>query len=544
MYFHQKYVVDGIINCLQEEKYQDVTVICQNGTFQSNSLILASIFPVMKTLLSSVHHEDEPLVISIPDMETLELETLFHGLYHQTPTIRMGPALKQLLYPSIKSKILNADDYDDEDSMLIKHYDSILSTKEINLKDADLKNVEISDHTYNSYNMENDKVVKDKDVLEESQYKDEFIDTDSTSNVVTLKIARKTEVPDIDDSDILRKCVGNEYVYQCKSCDYTSKRRTDVKRHMGSRVCDPQGPYKNRKSSRPSKCLQCDFTTRDTDNLISHLMSAHRIFAKIVSREKKHGWNGKIQYYCRECDFQTRRNDEMKIHMERIHGKGVSVTCDVCGILFAGETILKKHKLIHESEKRTKCDKCGKVYHISNLESHYCKSAENGFTKQCNICKKTFCSVDYLEEHKKKTHELPVFKKFCNICGKGFTSTSSLNGHLGTHGEKIPCQQCGKLVNPTKMSQHNQYHHKPREVKCEICGAGFVAKPNLDRHMMNVHLKLRPYKCRYGLGCEFAYNDTSNRDAHERKKHGKIFTTSKEEKIKAILALKHVGEVT
>ena len=81
MYFHQKYVVDGIINCLQEEKYQDVTVICQNGTFQSNSLILAAIFPVMKTLLSSVHHEDEPLVISIPDMETLELETFWETAY-------------------------------------------------------------------------------------------------------------------------------------------------------------------------------------------------------------------------------------------------------------------------------------------------------------------------------------------------------------------------------------------------------------------------------------------------------------------------------
>ena len=45
---------------------------------------------------------------------------------------------------------------------------------------------------------------------------------------------------------------------------------------------------------------------------------------------------------------------------------------------------------------------------------------------------------------------------------------------------------------------------------------------------MNAHLKLRPYKCRYG--CEFAYNDHSNRNAHERKTHGKLFTTVQEEK--------------
>ena len=38
---------------------------------------------------------------------------------------------------------------------------------------------------------------------------------------------------------------------------------------------------------------------------------------------------------------------------------------------------------------------------------------------------------------------------------------------------------------------------------------------------MNVHLRLRPFKCRYG--CEFGYNDPANRNSHERKKHGKIY---------------------
>ena len=39
---------------------------------------------------------------------------------------------------------------------------------------------------------------------------------------------------------------------------------------------------------------------------------------------------------------------------------------------------------------------------------------------------------------------------------------------------------------------------------------------------MNVHLKLRPYECRYG--CSFRYNDLSNRNAHEKKTHGQIFS--------------------
>ena len=49
---------------------------------------------------------------------------------------------------------------------------------------------------------------------------------------------------------------------------------------------------------------------------------------------------------------------------------------------------------------------------------------------------------------------------------------------------------------------------------------------------MSVHLKLRPYKCRYG--CDDSYNDYHNRNSHEKKKHGKLFTTAEKEKEKRL----------
>ena len=60
-----------------------------------------------------------------------------------------------------------------------------------------------------------------------------------------------------------------------------------------------------------------------------------------------------------------------------------------------------------------------------------------------------------------------------------------------------------------------------------------MEEKQLEIHRMNVHLKLRPHKCRYG--CDISYNDTSNRNAHEKKTHGKLFTTAKEEKMKSKL---------
>ena len=111
----------------------------------------------------------------------------------------------------------------------------------------------------------------------------------------------------------------------------------------------------------------------------------------------------------------------------------------------------------------------------------------------------------------------------CQICGAEFTSTY-YKSHLKTHDEKTVCNICNKEVSKTGLKEHMRRMHTKDEEKmfqCPDCGKGFTKLYALDKHKMNVHLKLRPYKCRYG--CTFAYNDISNRNAHERKTHGGLF---------------------
>ena len=80
--------------------------------------------------------------------------------------------------------------------------------------------------------------------------------------------------------------------------------------------------------------------------------------------------------------------------------------------------------------------------------------------------------------------------------------------------------------------------HTPDELKkfqCKHCGKGFWLQNALDIHIMNMHLKLKPYNCRYG--CEISYNDKSNRNHHERRKHGKLFISVEEERMEAKMKL-------
>jgi len=89
------------------------------------------------------------------------------------------------------------------------------------------------------------------------------------------------------------------------------------------------------------------------------------------------------------------------------------------------------------------------------------------------------------------------------------------------------CKVCGKKFRQMKSHMAQHIPDEQRNFVCNIddCRKGFTIKSSLNKHLMNVHSKLRPYKCRYG--CIFAYNDKSNRDAHERKKHGKLFCSEK-----------------
>jgi hypothetical protein len=61
---------------------------------------------------------------------------------------------------------------------------------------------------------------------------------------------------------------------------------------------------------------------------------------------------------------------------------------------------------------------------------------------------------------------------------------------------------------------------RPRRKKyiCEKCGKRFGWSHHLAKHEMNVHVRSRPYKCSV-QGCNWAFNDLSNRYMHERRVH-------------------------
>ena len=151
------------------------------------------------------------------------------------------------------------------------------------------------------------------------------------------------------------------------------------------------------------------------------------------------------------------------------------------------------------------------------LEEHMTKHTKK---YMCDSCGFKADDSNKLYYHRQVTHEAVMVP--CPDCGKMFKDR-----YLKLHQRKVlsaaACEICGVVVKNVK--HHMQGVHmadSDKRFHCKDCGKGFMCRVTMDNHRMNMHIKAQPYQCRYG--CDNRYNDTSNRSAHERRRHGAVWT--------------------
>ena len=269
--------------------------------------------------------------------------------------------------------------------------------------------------------------------------------------------------------------------------------------------------------------------------------------------ERKHS-----KHKCHICGKIADSSIRLQIHI--LHHKTLAERqkeakeeriCPHCGKVFANFMLLRQH--IKRScggiqYEEAQCEHCGKEFknpfnlwnhvnrwHSGKVKSHYV----------CNTCGKILSSENSLNAHHEAVHGIRELTVKCELCGKLLVDKAALKGHMLTHAEKETCPMCGYKTQSHRMKIHHMRVHTKDEDKkfqCQDCGKGFIDKRSLNIHRINVHLKTKPYNCRYG--CEISYNDSSNRNAHEKRTHGKLFMNVKEENLKEKIEMLGVDEKT
>ena len=206
-----------------------------------------------------------------------------------------------------------------------------------------------------------------------------------------------------------------------------------------------------------------------------------------------------------DCGCSTRFTSfiQKRWHLRVVH-RGY-FACDLCyqpsDYVFATEALLTNHKKDKHPENK-----------------------EYDFTCSVVECNKTFKRQSSLSYHTMANHDDTSGPFCCVHCGKELANRSSLRSHEKRSHNPKRCPTCSKLVK--NLRRHTMQVHtddSDRKHQCDSCGKGFSDKQALKIHEMNVHIKARPYKCRYDCENDIGYNDLSNRNSHERKKHGGLF---------------------
>lgn len=226
--------------------------------------------------------------------------------------------------------------------------------------------------------------------------------------------------------------------------------------------------------------------------------------------------------FCKEVFEDVRNNPGRHQYSSHVLShKYENFTCD-CNIVFKTKRQKSEHvKIVHMGY--SKCDVCYvSVRNKEALERHmetHDDPTENEIL--CDLCGEASPSKTLLTNHMKKVHGKGLYT--CKICGKQLVSKSGLSTHKKTHLGPEQCPICGDFFKQLKVHM-NQKHQddSDKNHQCDVCKKGFLTMYEVNKHKMSAHIKARPYNCRYG--CTFAYNDKSNRNAHERKKHGAVFT--------------------
>lgn len=114
-------------------------------------------------------------------------------------------------------------------------------------------------------------------------------------------------------------------------------------------------------------------------------------------------------FICKICNEQFSMKKLLRWHYRRTHYKKsipLPVYCEICGKVYKSSAILKKHKLIHSSERPFKCEICGASFKQSVTLSLHSRVHSSVGKYCCNRCGMTFKWKQTFDKHLSKCENI------------------------------------------------------------------------------------------------------------------------------------------
>ena len=155
------------------------------------------------------------------------------------------------------------------------------------------------------------------------------------------------EVAEPLDKSPDNKDTTNNTLYECTICDYATKRKSSLSRHMR------QSHETDR--SEGFKCDDCGKSYTEKFRLANHIEVEHR---------------GK-RWICDTCGKSYKSSEALNVHMKVRHTNTAKYKCSICQKTFMERDLYYGHISMHEGTKHYSCNLCKKQYRYkNNLKIH------------------------------------------------------------------------------------------------------------------------------------------------------------------------------
>ncbi|XP_065925024.1 zinc finger protein 718-like isoform X1 [Magallana gigas] len=256
------------------------------------------------------------------------------------------------------------------------------------------------------------------------------------------------------------------FPFACKKCNYTSKFKHGLKRHMKLHMSD-----------RPFVCEICGKGFK-----LAQYLSEHK---RTHSKERPYSCDF-FPFACKKCNYTSKFKHVLKRHM-KLHMSDRPFVCEICGKGFKLAQYLSEHKRTHSKERPYSCEQCGRCFsQFSTLQKH--KTIHQGLMERiqykCYTCGKSFSMATSLRRHLKIHENLErKVRMFQNIKEKKLNFNSTVDDHQG----EFECGECGrKFLRKDDVMKHMLKHTGESMYTCEVCGKGSGSKQALQKHI-NIH---------------------------------------------------------